>query len=257
MKKLYPFYIVIMALCASVAFGSVAHAAKAVTPPQQEWSHKGLFGTYDRGALQRGFLVYKQVCSACHGMEQLAYRHLEGIGFTDAQIRALAADYRVMDGPNDEGEMFERPAVPSDRFVRPFPNPQAARFANNGAYPPDMSLIVKGRHYGEDYIYALLTGYTDAPDGVTLMPGMNWNEYFAGNQIAMANVLFDGAVEYTDGTEATKHQMARDVTQFLAWASEPKMEVRKQMGVKVILFLSIFAFIMYLVKRKVWSDIKN
>jgi ubiquinol-cytochrome c reductase cytochrome c1 subunit len=231
-------------------------AGESVKPPEREWKHHGLTGTYDRGELQRGFQVYKEVCAACHSMSLLSYRNLEKLGYTPEQVKAVAAEYTVLDGPNDEGEMFERPARPSDRFKAPFMNDRAARAANGGALPPDMSLIVKARHYGENYLHALLTGYEEPPEGTTLLPGMYWNKYFPGHQMAMAPPLVEGQVSYADGTEATVDQMAHDVTAFLAFASEPHMEDRKQIGIKVVLFLLVFAVIMYAVKRKVWKDVR-
>jgi ubiquinol-cytochrome c reductase cytochrome c1 subunit len=220
-----------------------------------DFSFQGLFGTFDRGEAQRGLLVYKQVCAACHSMRQLSYRNLLELGLTDQQVRAIAADVQVQDGPNDLGEMFERPGRPSDRFRRPFPNDQAARAANNGALPPDLSVIVKARVGGAAYIHALLTGYTDPPEGFVLGDGMNYNKYFPGHQIAMPNVLNPGQVEYADGTEATVEQMARDVSTFLAWAAEPELEQRRRMGIRIILFLVVLGGLTYAVKRKVWADV--
>jgi len=232
-------------------------AGEAIALPDTRFSFEGLFGTFDRGSLQRGFQVYKEVCSACHAMRQLSYRNLLEIGLTEAQVRSIAAQFQVMDGPNDQGEMFERPARLSDRFRRPFPNEQAARAANNGAYPPDLSVIVKAREGFQDYIHALLIGYADPPPGFQLMDGMNYNKYFPGHQIAMPNVLNPGQVEFADGTEATVDQMARDVTTFLAWASEPMLEQRRQMGVRIILFLIVLGGLTYAVKRKIWADVKH
>lgn len=234
---------------------SPALASEGVEIPHQQWPHQGVLGTYDRGALQRGFQVYKEVCSSCHALKHLSYRHLEGLGYTPAEVKAIAAEYTVTDGPNDDGEMFERAARPSDRFKAPFANDKAARAANGGALPPDLSLVVKARPHGEDYIYALLTGYQEAPKGSDLMPGMNWNKYFPGHQLAMAPPLTDDRVTYADGTAATLSQEARDVTQFLAWAAEPHMESRKQTGIKILLFLLVFAGVMYAAKRKVWEKV--
>jgi ubiquinol-cytochrome c reductase cytochrome c1 subunit len=232
-------------------------AGEAIALPDTRFSFDGLFGTFDRGGLQRGFQVYKEVCAACHAMRQLSYRNLLEIGLTEEQVRNIAAQFEVVDGPNDLGEMFERPARLSDRFRRPFPNEQAARAANNGAYPLDLSVIVKARKDGADYVHALLTGYTEPPPGFELMDGMNYNAYFPGHQIAMPNVLNPGQVEFADGTEATVDQMARDVTTFLAWAAEPELEQRRQMGVRIILFLIVLGGLTYAVKRKVWADVKH
>lgn len=231
-------------------------AGAAIEIPEKEWSFEGPFGTFERDDLQRGFQVYKEVCSACHAMSKLSYRNLAAFGYSEAEIKAIAAGYTVMDGPNDEGEMFERPARPSDRFKSPFANEKAARYANNGAYPPDMSLLVRARHGGPNYIYALMTGYTTPPADFKLNPGMNYNKYFAGHQIAMAAPLSDGQVTYADGTEATVEQMAHDVATFLTWASEPHMERRKEMGLKVMIFLAVFSILLYITKRKVWADVK-
>lgn len=236
----------------------LGHAAgDAKKPVDQEWSFSGPFGTFDRGALQRGFQVYKQVCAACHSMNYLAYRNLAALGYTEGEIKAIASEYTVMDGPNDEGEMFERSRRPSDRFKNPYENEQQARYVNNGALPVDMSLIVKARKNGANYIYSLLTGYKEAPEGVKLSTGQHYNPYMAGGKIAMAAPLSDDIVAYEDGTATTMEQYARDVTQFLAWAAEPEMEVRKRTGIKVILFLLAFAGIMYAVKKKIWADVKK
>ncbi len=225
--------------------------------PHVDFSFKGPFGTYDRGALQRGLQVYTQVCSACHGMKYVSYRNLSDLGYNEAQIKAIAAQNSTMDGPDDEGEMFERPMRPSDAFKEPYANDKQARYANNGALPPDLSLIAKARGGGADYIYALLTGYEDAPEGVTLSSGQHWNKYMAGNKIAMAAPLSDDIIAYEDESPTTADQYAKDVSHFLMWAAEPKMEVRKRTGIKVILFLLVFAGIMYAVKKKIWADLKK
>lgn len=230
-------------------------AGEATAIPDHRFSFEGLFGTYDRASAQRGFQVYKEVCAACHAMKQLSYRNLRELGLSDAEVRAIAATVEVQDGPNDEGQMFERPARPSDRFRSPFPNENAARAANNGAYPPDLSVIAKAREGGADYLHALLTGYSDPPPGVTLMDGMNYNRYFPGHQIAMAQPLNEGQVTFHDGTNATVEQMAHDVATFLAWAAEPEMEERKRMGVRLIMFLTILGGLAYAVKRRIWQDV--
>ncbi|HRC27179.1 MAG TPA: cytochrome c1 [Alphaproteobacteria bacterium] len=230
-------------------------AAESAQPPAQNWPFSGLFGTYDRASLQRGYQVYREVCSACHAMKRVRYRELADLGYSEAQIKAVAAQYSVMDGPNDEGEMFERPARPSDPFKSPFANDQAARAANGGALPPDLSLIVKARPGGANYVYALLTGFEDPPAGHTLLPGQNWNAYMAGNVIAMAPPLTDGQVAYADGSAQTVSQYARDVAQFLTWASDPTLEERKETGFKALLFLFVFVGVFYAAKRKIWSSI--
>lgn len=235
-----------------------AHEGHPHTPghaESQDWSFEGMFGTYDRAALRRGFEVYRQVCAACHSMDRLYYRNLTDLGYSEDQVKAIAADYLVTDGPNDEGEMFERQARPSDHFKAPFANKQAAMYANNGAYPPDMSLLAKARHGGADYIYGILTGYGEPPAGVELLPGQHWNSTMHGNIIAMAPPVSDGMVSYEDGTEGTLDNYARDVAQFLAWAAEPQMEARKRTGLKALIFLLVFSFVMYGVKKKVWKDV--
>ncbi|MFZ5792222.1 MAG: cytochrome c1 [Pseudomonadota bacterium] len=232
-----------------------AHAEEEIELPRQRWSFEGFFGTFDQAAQQRGFQVYKEVCAACHSLSLVAYRNLEQIGFSEDEVKAIAAQYNVTDGPNDQGEMFERPARPSDHFVPPFPNPQAARAANNGALPPDLSLIVKARKGGADYIYGLLTGFTEPPADMQIAEGMNYNKVFPGHQIAMPPPLSEGAVTYADGTKATVEQMAHDVTTFLAWTAEPELDARKRMGVKTILFLIVLTGMLYAVKRKVWAEV--
>jgi ubiquinol-cytochrome c reductase cytochrome c1 subunit len=231
-------------------------AEEHATLPDTKFSFDGLFGHFDRASAQRGFQVYKEVCANCHAMHLLSYRNLRELGLSDAEVRGIAATVQVEDGPNDEGQMFERAGRPSDRFHSPFANERAARAANNGAYPPDLSVITKAREGGADYIHALLTGYEEPPAGVTLMPGMNYNKWFAGHQIAMAPPLSsDGQVEYHDGTKATVDQMVRDVSQFLTWAAEPELEQRKAMGVKMVLFFTVLGGLAYAVKRKVWADV--
>jgi ubiquinol-cytochrome c reductase cytochrome c1 subunit len=242
-------------VAAALILGSAGQAGAAVEVPKQDWSFEGIFGTYDRASAQRGLQVYKEVCAGCHSLDQIYYRTLADIGYSEAAIKAFAAEEEVEDGPNVEGEMYMRPARPSDRFVRPFPNDNAARAGNNGAFPPDLSLMVEARVGGPNYLHALLTGYSDPPTGKTVMEGMNYNKYFPGNQIAMPPPLLDDAVEYNDGTKATAEQMSRDIVTFLAWASEPNMEERKSMGMKVMLFLIVFTGLLVAVKRRVWADI--
>lgn len=230
-------------------------AAHHYVVPKQNWSFNGIFGTYDRASMQRGFQVYKEVCAACHSMSRLSYRNLADLGYSEAEIKAIAADVMVTDGPNDDGEMYERPGRPSDHFKSPYPNVQAAKSVNNGAYPPDLSLLGKARAGGADYLYAILTGYEEAPANKALLPGQHWNKAMAGNVIAMPAPLMAGQVAYGDGTDQSVDQYARDVSHFLAWAAEPKMEARKRTGVKVFLFLLVFTGVMYAVKRKIWSNV--
>ena len=232
-----------------------ALAAEGKELPERDWSFSGIFGQFDRGAMQRGLQVYREVCSGCHGLRFIAFRNLEALGYGEDEIKAIAADYSIVDGPNEEGEMFERPGRPPDRFPSPFPNDKAAAASNNGAVPPDLSLIVKARTGGADYIHGLLTGYADPPADLEILEEQNYNLYFPGNVTAMAPPLFEDAVEYGDGTPATAEQMATDVTTFLAWAAEPEMEERKSMGIGVMLFLLVFTGVLYAVKRKVWADL--
>lgn len=221
-----------------------------------KWPFDGAFGTVDRQAAQRGFQVYKDVCASCHALEYVSYRNLEAIGFSEDEVKAIAAEATIIDGPNDDGEMFEREGRPSDRFKKPFANEKAARAANGGAYPPNLSLIVKSRPDGANYLYSLLTGYEEAPSDMQMNEGMNYNKYFSGHQIAMAPPLMEGLIEYMDGTNATTEQMARDVTVFLQWAAEPEMEQRKRMGIKVFAYLIIFTVLFYMAKKIIWRDVK-
>jgi ubiquinol-cytochrome c reductase cytochrome c1 subunit len=245
----------------AIAMSPLALAAgDAKTPEHQHWHHSGVFGTFDRAQLQRGFLVYKQVCAACHGMKLMSYRNLAETGgpeMPEAAAKAFAAEYKIPD-TDDAGEPMERPATLADRFKYPYANEKAGRAANNGAYPPDLSVITKARHHGEDYIFALLTGYKDPPADMTMGAGMNYNPYFPGGQIAMPNPLgSDDLVEYADGTKATKEQMARDVSAFLAWASEPRMEERKRIGVKVMAFTFVLLLVLYAAYRHLWRDVAH
>lgn len=223
-----------------------------------QWPFEGAFGTFDRRAAQRGFQVYQEVCSVCHSMNQLSYRNLRDLGFSEAEVKSIAASVTVKDGPNDQGEMFDRPGLPSDKFAEPYPNEQAARVANNGAMPIDLSLIVKARHDGANYLYSLLTGFEKPPADIKLMPGLNYNAYFPGHQLAMpAPLVSEGQVQYMDGTVSTVDQMARDVTIFLQWAAEPEMEHRKSIGLKSLMFLVIFTIVFYIAKKRVWSRIQK
>ena len=247
------------AAAAAIVFAGLAGPASAAVGEieKQNWSFDGVFGKFDKAALQRGFQVYKEVCAGCHGLEYIAFRNLTELGLNVDQVKAIAAEYEVEDGPDDEGEMFTRPAILSDILPSPFANDNAARASNNGALPPDLSLIAKARTGGPDYLHALLTGYVDAPADVKINEGMSYNPYFPGNQIAMPPPIDDDAVEYTDGTPATVDQMSLDVVQFLMWAAEPKLEIRKRMGIKVILFLLVLTALFYASKRKVWSRIDH
>ena len=223
---------------------------------ETNWSFKGIFGTFDRASLQRGYQVYQEVCSGCHSVQHLSYRNLSENGgpeFTIEEAKAIASQFEVEDGPNSEGEMFMRNARLSDKFVKPYSNVQASTSANGGAYPPDMSVLAKARTGGADYIYSLLLGYEEAPEGLELDDGVYYNKYIPGNKIKMSEPLSDGIVEYLDGTEPSKKQMAKDVTAFLVWASEPHLESQHKMGFKTIIYLIILLTLVYFSKQKVWS----
>lgn len=217
-----------------------AGAADAPPVPDAGFAFEGPFGQFDRAALRRGLEVYRNFCAACHGLRYVAWRNLAGLGYGEEEIKAMAAETLVRDGPDDTGEMFDRPGLPSDRLPDPFPNARAAAYANSGVAPPDLSLMTKARVGGADYVYALLTGYGEPPEGAE--PGAGgWNRYFPGGAIAMPQPLWGEDLEYADGTPATLEQEARDVTAFLAWAADPLAEERKKTGLKVILFLLVLA----------------
>ena len=240
-----------------ISFSS--YSAEKVEYLKTDWSFKGLFGKFDRGELQRGYQVYTEVCSSCHSMKYVSYRNLAEKGgpeFTEAQAKAIAASFEVTDGPNADGEMFTRPGKLSDKFVMPYDNVKAAQAANGGAYPPDMSVLVKARSGGADYIYSLLQGYEDPPIGMTLDEGVHYNKFMYGNKIKMANPLSDGLVEYGDGTNASVEQMSKDVTTFLMWAAEPHLEARHKMGFKAIVYLIILTILVYFSMKSIWSRIE-
>jgi len=220
------------------------------------WSFKGIFGTFDRASLQRGYQVYQEVCSGCHSAQHLSYRNLSEKGgpeFSVEEAKAIAAQFEVEDGPNSDGEMFTRLGRLSDKFVKPYPNVEASTAANGGAYPPDMSVLAKARKGGADYIYSLLLGYEEPPEGFEIEEGVYYNKYMSGNKIKMTAPLSDGLVEYSDGTQSTTAQMAKDVTTFLVWAAEPHLESQHRMGFKVIIYLIILLTLVYMSKQKVWS----
>ncbi|WP_439528960.1 cytochrome c1 [Pannonibacter sp.] len=273
----------VRALAAAVVLAVTAPAFAAGPGPtieRQQWSFSGPFGTFDRAQLQRGFKVYKEVCASCHGLRQVAFRNLSqegGPSFTEEQAKVIAAEYTVVDGPNDDGDMYDRPAILADKWPSPFPNEQAARASNGGAYPPDFSLLAKARAVqrgfpwfvfdiftqynaqGPDYLYALLTGYEeDVPEGVVINAGQYYNpKFISGNAIGMAPPLSDELVEYTDGTPMTVDQYSRDVAAFMMWAAEPKLEERKAMGFRVIVFLLVFASLLYFTKKKLWRNVAH
>jgi cytochrome c1 len=272
------------ALASAIAFQGAAHAAEGTPmPPRQSWSFAGVFGTFDRAQLQRGFKVYREVCQGCHQL-RIPFRTLAQNGgpqFSVAQVTALAAEYKINDGPNDAGEMFERPGRAADYIPWSFANENAAASANGGKAPPPLQVIAKARSYergfpwfifdatpflqyqehGVDYVTALLNGYEDPPADVTVPTGGHYNKYFPGHIIAMPKPLTDGQVEYPKGADGkalvpeTVDQYAKDISAFLAWAAEPHLEARKRMGFMVLIFLAVFAYLMYYVKKKVWRNV--
>ena len=225
-----------------------------------DWSFKGYLGKFDRASLQRGYQVYTEVCASCHSMSYLSYRNLSEKGgpeFSKEQAKAIASNFEVIDGPDNDGEMFTRPAKLSDKFVNPYQNVKEAMALNGGAYPPDMSVLVKARSGGANYIYSLLLGYEDPPNGMTLDDGVYYNKYMYGKMIKMAKPLSDGLLEYNDGTEATEEQMSKDVVTFLAWAAEPHLEARHKIGFKAIIYLIILTLLVYLSMKRLWSRIES
>ncbi len=249
---------IFISIITTLSFADSQHSHGANTNYlKTDWSFNGIFGTFDRASLQRGYQVYQEVCSGCHSVQHLSYRNLSEKGgpeFSVEEAKAIATQFEVEDGPNSEGEMFMRPARLSDKFVKPYPNVQAATAANGGAYPPDMSVLVKARAGGADYIYSLLLGYEEAPAGFELDDGVYYNKFMPGNKIKMAAPISDGIVEYSDGTEATTAQISKDVTAFLVWASEPHLESQHKMGFKSIIYLIILLTLVYMSKQKVWSQ---
>ena len=232
-----------------------ASAAEGTAIPDHEFSFEGIFGTFDRAAAQRGLKVYNNVCATCHSLKYVAFRTLSDLGYSEEEVEAIAAQYQVEDGPNDQGEMYKRTAKASDTFPAPFDNKAAAKAANGGAYPPDLSVITQARGGGPEYLHALLTGYKEPPADANVSPGTYWNAYYPGHKIKMPAPLSEGIVSYNDGTEATVEQMSHDVTVFLHWAAEPHMEERKRTGIAVVLFLLVFTGLLYATKRKIWRDL--
>ena len=224
------------------------------------WSFKSFFGKFDRSSLQRGYQVYNEVCASCHSAKYLSYRNLTEKGgpeFSEAEAKAIASNFEVMDGPDSTGEMFTRPARLSDKFVMPYTNEEEAKSVNGGAYPPDMSVLVKARKDGANYIYSLLLGYEDPPTDIKLDDGVYYNKYMYGNKIKMSAPLSDNLIEYSDGTEATTEQMSKDVVNFLMWAAEPHLEQRHKFGFRVILYLVILSVLVYFSMKKIWSRIES
>uniref|UniRef100_A0A8C7H099 Cytochrome c1, heme protein, mitochondrial n=1 Tax=Oncorhynchus kisutch TaxID=8019 RepID=A0A8C7H099_ONCKI len=226
-------------------------------PPNYPWTHSGMLSALDHGSIRRGYQVYKQVCSACHSMEYLAFRNLVGVSHTEAEVKVLAEEIEVVDGPDESGEMFTRPGKLSDYFPKPYSNPEAARAANGGALPPDLSYIVNARHGGEDYVFSLLTGYCEPPAGVEVREGLYYNPYFPGQAIGMAPPIYNEILEFEDGTPATMSQVAKDVCTFLRWAAEPEHDQRKRMGLKLLMGSAILVPLVYYMKRHRWSVLKS
>lgn len=270
MKLLSKICILYLVSATILILGRNANAASGISPPIKEWSFSGLFGTFDQASKQRGLQVYREICAGCHSLNLIAFRNLADLGYNEEQIKELASEYEIEDGPNEDGELFMRPGRPSDYFPDPYPNAKAAAASNNGKAPPDLSLITKARAgggdssiryslkhpsgypLGADYLFALLVGYEEAPENFI---GENYNKYYPGNSIAMSQPFEQDSVEYEDGTEASLEQIATDITTFLAWAAEPELEERKRLGIKVVLFLIFLTGLMYAVKRKIWSDL--
>ena len=240
--------------------GQQINAAEKADLLKIDWSFKGLFGKFDRGSLQRGYQVYSEVCASCHSMKYLSYRNLSEKGgpeFSVEQAKAIAASFEITDGPNADGEMFTRPGKLSDKFLMPYAIDKEAQAANGGAYPPDMSVLAKARSGGADYLYSILLGYVDPPEGITLDDGVYYNKYMYGNNIKMAKPLEDDLVEYSDGTIASEEQMAKDVVTFLMWSAEPHLESRHRMGFKVIVYLIILTILVYFSMKRIWSRVES
>jgi len=273
----------ILALAAAIgtplavtAQDSQQHSHETPPPPRQSWSFSGPFGKYDQAQLQRGLKVYKEVCSACHSMQMIAFRNLAdpgGPGYSEAQAAALASEYKIKD-IDDSGQPTEREGRPADYFPSPFPNEAAAKAANGGVAPPDMSTLAKARTYergfpwfvfdmvtqyqeqGPDYIVAILTGYKEAPHGMQMPPGGHYNEMFPGHSIAMPPPLQDGQVTFDDGAPNKLQDEAKDVAAFLMWAAEPHMVARKRLGFQVLIFLIVLSGLLYFTKKKVWKEVE-
>ena len=259
MKKLLKIYLTTIFLTLSIQ--NITYSAGENYPLlKQDWSFKSFFGTFDRASLQRGYQVYTEVCASCHSLKYVSYRNLAEKGgpeFSIEQAKAIASNFEVTDGPNNDGEMFTRPAKLSDKFVLPYANDQEAKLSNGGAYPPDMSVLVKARAGGADYIYSVILGYEDPPEGMKLDDGVYYNKYMYGNKIKMPPQLYDALVTYADGTPATPEQMAKDITTFLAWTAEPKLEERHKFGFRAIIYLVILTILVYFSMKRIWSRIET
>ena len=259
MKKLLKIYLATIFL--TLFIPNITYSAGENYPLlKQDWSFKSFFGTFDRASLQRGYQVYTEVCASCHSLKYVSYRNLAEKGgpeFSIEQAKAIASNFEVTDGPNNDGEMFTRPAKLSDKFVMPYANDQEAKLSNGGAYPPDMSVLVKARAGGADYIYSVILGYEDPPEGMKLDDGVYYNKYMYGNKIKMPPQLYDDLVTYADGTPATPEQMAKDITTFLAWTAEPKLEERHKFGFRAIIYLVILTILVYFSMKRIWSRIET
>jgi len=254
------FFKTILIFFISTQLFSVVLAEEKSDYLKTDWTFKGLFGKFDRASLQRGYQVYNEVCASCHSLKYVSYRNLAEKGgpeFSEEQAKAIAASFEITDGPNSDGEMFTRAAKLSDKFVMPYENEKAAQAANGGAYPPDMSVLVKARSGGVDYIYSVLLGYEDPPSNITLDDGVYYNKFMYGNKIKMPKPLSDGLVEYSDGTLASEEQMAKDVTTFLMWTAEPHLETRHKIGFKAIVYLIILTILVYFSMKKIWSRVES
>ena len=257
MLKFVKYFSLIFFLISGNIVSSAENVEKLLTT---DWTFKGPFGKFDRASLQRGYQVYQEVCASCHSLKYMSYRNLSEEGgpeFSVQEAKAIAANFEILDGPNPEGEMFSRPARLSDKFAMPYANEEEAKSANGGAYPPDMSVLIKARGDGADYIYSLLQGYEEPPAGMTLDDGVYYNKFMYGNKIKMSNQLSDGLVEYNDGTKATVQQMSKDITTFLMWSAEPHLETRHQMGFKAIIYLIILTTLVYFSMKRIWSRIET
>ncbi|MDX2221168.1 MAG: cytochrome c1 [Rhodospirillaceae bacterium] len=251
----------VLAAAAALSLVSIAAPRAAeVGPPLMtvDWTFKGPFGKFDKMQLQRGLQVYREICASCHSLKYIAFRNLADLGYSEGQIKAIAAEYEYPD-IDDEGSEITRPGKASDYFPNPYPNENFARASNNGSLPPDLSLMTKAREGGPDYLYSLILGYEEPPPGIEMMDGMNYNKYFAdGNfQIAMAQQLADELITYADGTPATAQQLAQDVTAFLHWAAEPKLEARNATGFRVMIYTLIFTILAFVLKKRIWARLEN
>jgi len=241
-----------------VAEASFGYAEDCLPPPKYPWSHAKIWKSYDHAAIRRGFKVYQTIGSACHSMKFVYYRQLVNVAYTEKEMKEIAAEHDdYLAEPNDEGDVLKRPGALTDPLWKPYKNDKEARATNNGALPPDLSLIVKARGGGEDYLFSILTGYRDTPHGVTLGENMYYNIYFPGCQIAMPPALAEGAVEYEDGTPNSVSQMTKDVTVYLAWAGAMELDERHLMGIKTLGLLGVMTGFFFHWKKSMWSTVKT